>query len=130
MTWLIIIFMLVGFLLMLYVLYTIYRNYRGKSTAPRSYPPSSFMRQVGVRCPDYWVYNDDKGVCVNQFNIPVNDPESCYDQNNEKKFKNITRWPVNSNELDEVLKGRCDWIRDCGPTKKLPASWLGVDDHC
>ena len=123
-------YIILGFIFLLIILYFLYRYFRGKPKAPANYPSDSYMREVGLRCPDYWVYNQEKGVCVNQFNIPVNDPKTCYDQNNEKKFKEIRNWPVNTNEFDEVLKGRCEWLRECGPTKKIPASWVGVDQHC
>ncbi len=71
-------------------------------------------------------------MCVNQFNIPVNDPKACYDDGNgkAKKFTPITRWPINSNDLESVLKERCEWIRNCGPNNKLPASWIGIEDKC
>ena len=130
MTWLVVLYMVVGFFAIAFVLVSLYRYYWQKPTTPPRYPPDSYMRQVGLTCPDYWVYDATRDVCVNQFNIPVNDPKKCYDKNNEKKFNKITRWPVNSNEIDHVLQGRCDWVRQCGPSKKLPASWVGVEEHC
>ena len=127
---LIFLYVILGGLTVLFVLYTLYKYFLTRPMAPKPYPPNSYMRQIGVLCPDYWIYNDEKGVCVNQFNIPVNDPKKCFDNGNEKKFTPITKWPINSNDLDNVLKDRCDWIRKCGPNDKLPASWIGVEDNC
>lgn len=127
---LIFVYVILGGLTVLFVLYSLYKYYLTAPVGPKAFPPNSFMRQVGVLCPDYWIYNDAKKICVNQFNIPVNDPKKCYDNGNEKAFSPIEKWPINSNDVDNVLKDRCEWIRNCGPNNKLPASWLGLEDKC
>ena len=131
MTWLIFLYMTIGFLFLLFIIYLLYRYYLAKPIQPKRFPSDSYMKNMGLRCPDYWTYQN--GTCVNQFNIPVANPKFCYDdpKNKTKKFQPITRWPVNSNEVDDVLKDRCQWVRNCGPNNKLPASWVGIDEeHC
>ena len=132
MTWLIFLYMTLGFLGLLFIVYLLYRYYLSKPIHHKQYPPSSYMRNVGLHCPDYWIYREDTGDCFNQFNIPVVNPNTCYDDINSKtkKFDPISRWPVNTNEIDKVLKERCEWVRHCGPNKNLPASWQGVDGNC
>jgi hypothetical protein len=134
MSWLIFFYMILGFLVVLAVVYYLYKYYLSKPvTGTLPFPPNSYMRTIGLRCPDYWIFNESSGECVNQFNIPVTDPATCYDNvdSKTKKFTPITNWPINTNEVDQVLKTRCEWIRKCGPNKNLPASWVGIDnEHC
>lgn len=132
MTWLIFLYMTIGFLVLLFIVYLLYRYYLSKPVQEKPFPPNSYMRNIGLKCPDYWIFDETTGKCLNQFNIPVANLDKCYDDEKQKtkKFNPITRWPVNTNEFDEVLKERCDWVRNCGPNKNLPASWQGVDQNC
>ena len=111
------------------------------------WPPNDYMQSVGSKCPDYWTYigNDSKTgkvMCQNKFNIPVANAAQfgmCYDDvsgyDNVKLFNKIEKWPIPSGSIDNQLVGnnysfRCNWIKNCGPTDKTSASWLGIKDMC
>lgn len=116
-----------------------------KQHAKQHYPPDQYMRLVGAQCPDYWTYvgtdpnNSKHHLCKNSYNIPVNtdNPPTdgmvvvdnpCYDDalNKTKSFSTLNVWPVS----DSKLASRCDFIKKCGPTTSIPASWIGVDVNC
>ncbi len=121
-----------AFTVLFLILLVYYYVWPKRQVKEPAFPPNQFMREVGIQCPDYWIYDSTRNVCVNKFNIPLRDPQTCYDDEKArtKSFKKITRWPVHSNSLDEVLRGRCDWIRRCGPQKNINASWVGIDGLC
>jgi hypothetical protein len=69
------------------------------------WPPKQYMDTIGNKCPDYWIYNNNKKKCENKFNIPVNHGVAtgvttgattgatnsyyCYDTNVENTNDNI-----------------------------------------
>lgn len=114
-----------------------------KAETPR-FPSDNYMRAIGSRCPDYWVYNgrqtrkgpDGKqqlvDVCENKFNVDV--PNTCYD-NVDAKTKNFQA--VNWDKFRKSSYGnsdRCNWIRQCGRSNSGSgnswADWTGIAENC
>ena len=125
-----------GILFLLLIVYIVKSNkaksgLKGKS---KKMPPLEYMREIGSKCPDYWVYmGDDKNgnnICKNQYNIPVANASSskCYNdpQNKIMKFK-IANMQQSGNMDATASKQRCDFVSTCGPTASSSASWLGIN---
>ena len=98
-----------------------------KDKAP-VWPPAQYMKNVGGRCPDYYTYmgiSGGKDVCKNTFNIPTENNKCT--KNNSYSFSTYKKWPPTGN----ALKSRCNWMKQCGPSKDIPvASWTGLDQYC
>ena len=101
-------------------------------------PPLEYMRTIGARCPDYWVYMGEdptrKGyhICHNKFNIPVNNPDNtvCYTDKSgkTKSFKNADM--DEKGKMDATAeRERCEFVAQCGPSADMNASWLGVSSE-
>lgn len=134
-----ILYVTIGFIVIIAVIYYIYSLIYSSSSAnggnnnANDYPPDTYMREVGLQCPDYWSYDgvqNGRVMCRNTFNLPTNDPASCMSNGNTQTFSQINRWPVPTNELSNVLSDRCAWIQKCGEKSGQPASWIGVAEHC
>ncbi len=103
-------------------------------------PPLDYMRNVGSRCPDYWVdMGEDptrKGyhLCYNQLNIPINNPNNnvCYSDKDKrtKSFKDVyiteAGTMIDKDGGSEGEKERCRFVAQCGPSNNMTASWLGI----
>jgi hypothetical protein len=136
-----------GILFLLLIVYIIKSNKAksgliGKST---KMPPLDYMREIGSKCPDYWVYkgadpNPAKpgySICENVFNIPTQASRKdasgnlvCYDDSAAriKSFKNAAM--TADGKMDpEAEKQRCNFVTQCGPTSEMKASWLGVSSE-
>ena len=127
-----------GILFLLLIIYIIKSNkakagLTGKST---KMPPLDYMREIGSKCPDYWVYKGADparagySICENVFNIPTQANNGCYDDAaaRTKSFKNAA---MNAEgKMDpEAEKERCKFVNQCGPTPEMKASWLGVSSE-
>lgn len=135
-------------IVVLIIMYVIMRYVKHKGTVSKQFPSNQYMQEEGQRCPDYWQYVGMEGNnfrCRNSFNIPVrsNLPGGfqCYNAsttNKEAEFNKIRQFPTKpGNEMDSVLKTRCEWIKNCGATineqgNHVPAyaSWDGIDQYC
>lgn len=135
----------IGLIIVLWFFYWLYFHELNKSKKNvqinRRRPSDKYMENVGLKCPDYWVYtgDDQEGnyMCKNTFNIDVKTPKDnyqCFDPNtNIKTFSIIKKWENKSKEeRKDLASTRCKWIQNCGaaeiPTSK--AVWLGVDQYC
>lgn len=120
------------------------------------WPTERHMEKVGSECPTGWIYMgkdiDGQNICNNYYNIDIQKPKDCYDNNDSKikKFPVISNWdkcqsdPLNCPQLQK----RCRWIKKCGPKSNIQsitnnnrngdelntstpyASWIGVSDKC
>ncbi len=100
-------------------------------------PPLEYMREIGSKCPDYWVYKGadinklGSSICENVFNIPTQaSKKDCYDDSTAriKSFKNAAM--TADGKMDpEAEKQRCTFVNQCGPTSEMKASWLGVSSE-
>jgi len=128
-----------GILFLLLIVYIIKSNkaksgLTGKST---KMPPLDYMREIGSKCPDYWVYKGADpakagySICENVFNIPTQGSKSvCYDDAaaRTKSFKNAAMNDEGKMDPD-AEKERCNFVTECGPTPEMKASWLGVSSE-
>jgi len=104
-------------------------------------PPLDYMNNIGIKCPDYWVYAGTDGSgnykCVNKFNLDVANAGKCCTNttDNTAVFKALgsdKNWETMTDDektsfLNEELPGvgsRCNWISNC------KGVWLGVQNIC
>lgn len=140
-TFLVSIFALVGVIalvgLLLYYLAKWIKTWKAPQE-PR-FPSDNYMRTIGSKCPDFWVYKgtqkkeDGKyyNVCENTFNVLVG--SGCTDKDGKAYFT-----PINWDKFSKSSYGnsdRCNWIRKCGPGVENGqtnswASWIGIAEHC
>ena len=129
-------FALLGVFSVTALLYYLWLNYSYNSGSTIAWPPNKFMRAFGLKCPDSWKYVGQlptgESVCVNEYDIAVNNPGSCYsDQTNRvATFDPISHWPLSHNKRKSDLKSRCDWIKQCGTQPGMKAIWSGVAEYC
>ena len=127
-----------GILFLLLIIYIIKSNKAKSGLIGKSVkmPPLDYMREIGSKCPDYWVYKgaDPKkagySICENVFNIPVNAPSNCYDDPaaHTKSFKDA-KMDAEGKMDPDAEKERCEFVNKCGPTSEMKASWLGVSSE-
>ena len=132
-------FILLVIILMIYYFVT-KDKVDNRMTASNMLPPVDYMRNVGIRCPDYWEdlgedpSDSSKHICRNTFNIPVANVgnTSCYDNQTErtKKFTTAGSNDFNAN-MTQLARGnveneRCRFVQNCGPSPNEDASWLGI----
>jgi hypothetical protein len=122
-------------LVIMYMVMRYIKHDNDKTT--KMYPTRQYMQYEGQNCPDYWLYTN--GVCKNIYNISVPSNSTCYNHSindREAYFEPIHSFPKGpGNEMDNVLKSRCNWIRKCGPVDKNGhklgnAGWDGIDKYC
>lgn len=133
----------IGLLLVLAIVWFFVRRWldqKQDAVASQPWPPEGYMKTVGSKCPDYWVYegvdpkDPNKIICRNAYNIPIQDKtatsEICADSPdyNKKTFTDIKEWPPKTSE--ESVKERCAWISQCGPAPKIKGSWIGMHYFC
>ena len=128
-----------GILFLLLIVYIIKSNKAKSGLAGKStkMPPLEYMREIGSKCPDYWVYKGADpakagySICENVFNIPTQGSKlDCYDDSTTrtKSFKNAAM--TADGKMDpEAEKQRCNFVNQCGPTPEMKASWLGVSSE-
>jgi hypothetical protein len=114
-----------------------YKNKKNKDplTTNVTYPPSDYMLSQGLLCPDWWDPTDidtTKGVvtCSNPFGVKIqpNAPAIC---SNPSSFSYVPSWPpATETELKTLLKDRCTWVAQCGPTQNTPAAWTAINSIC
>ena len=115
------------------------KNKAQKDSKQVVWPPDDYMKNIGSKCPDYWVPVDVDGddtdvICQNKFNIPVASTkmgeDECYNEiagyPNSVKFNKIGKWPSKSADLTT----QCNWIKKCGVKPNVNASWIGIDNKC
>ena len=134
------------------IIFYIYKYYQKKNhqkIISDIFPPSDYMQNSGIKCPDYWVNvgidKDGKYICENKFNVSVkpNSNFKCNDTNNRTYFEptdskktweygdpNGLKTYTEKEKSDFVNKDRCSWINNCGPEEGLHAVWTGVEDIC
>jgi hypothetical protein len=121
-------------------------------------PPSSYMQNSGLKCPDYWVNTgiDSSGnyICKNSFNVKTHnpntgvykgkcdskimtfspiDPGHTWEYGNPNGLKSYSRkgkYQFLNNNVGSNAMSRCAWINNCGPTPTTQGVWQGVDDIC
>jgi hypothetical protein len=128
-----------GILFLLLIVYIIKSNKAKSGLVGKSVkmPPLDYMREIGSKCPDYWVYKGADpnkagySICENVFNIPTQSSKTdCYDDSTTrtKSFKNAAM--TADGKMDpEAEKERCKFVNQCGPTTEMKASWLGVSSE-
>jgi hypothetical protein len=135
---------LIGLIVILIIIYTFSRssiNKIDKSNIVKNWPPRQYMENVGALCPDYWVnmgpdkQNPNNHICMNRFNLDIVDPNNkiCY-SNIDAKQRSFPTMSVSDDKLvdkgkstQEGLKDICSFIKQCGPSANIHASWLGID---
>ena len=111
-------------------------NVSNKIVLNTQYPPSDYMLNKGLLCPDWWdaSIQNNQVTCTNNRKLIVNSSgNNCYSNtgSNSVTFPLISNWPITSkSELETRLKSRCDWINQCGPTNKTRASWMALNNIC
>ncbi len=126
-----------------------------KAANKKIMPPTSYMQNSGIRCPDYLsntnVTNNSYTCSNRDFNINVKDPGECYFDTENKlvNFKPLPEgktWelgdPSGLKSMTEQEKwdfvrekidgnpSRCDWIDKCGPAQGVEGIWQGVNKWC
>ena len=100
------------------------------TTSPKiTFPPTKYMEQIGGKCPDYWTYMGDQGgysYCKNTYKIDTNDTTTTCQTNYIKNFPSYKHW----SPTKAALTDRCNWIKSCGPTADVHASWIGMEKIC
>ena len=127
-----------GILFILLIVYIIKSNNAKSGLTGKSVkmPPLDYMREIGSKCPDYWVYKgaDPRkagySLCENLFNIPTQTNNECYDDSTTriKSFKDAKMDSEGKMDL-EAEKQRCNFVNQCGPTAEMKASWSGVSSE-
>ena len=125
-----------GILFLLLIVYIIKSNKAksGLTGNSKKMPPLDYMREIGSKCPDYWVYKgvDPTGkiLCENVFNIPTQ--TGCYDTDKIteriKSFKDA-KMTADGKMDKEAEKERCKFVNQCGPTSEMKESWLGISSE-
>lgn len=115
---------------------------RMKASVNTQMPPANYMREIGIRCPDYWEYlGEDPArngyhLCKNVYNIPIQQSNlsACYDDvsNRIKSFPTFKneQWSKGKNGLNITGEGTdklCNWVSQCGPRQNEEAAWMGVN---
>ena len=127
-----------GILFLLLIVYIVKSNKAKSGLTGNSVrmPPLEYMREIGSKCPDYWVYKgvDPTGkiLCENVFNIPTQVNNECYDSDKiDARIKSFKDAKIDENgKMDpEAEKQRCKFVNQCGPTPEMKASWLGVSSE-
>jgi hypothetical protein len=128
-----------GILFLLLIVYIIKSNKAKSGLVGKSVkmPPLDYMREIGSKCPDYWVYKGADpnkagySICENVFNIPTQSSKTdCYDDSTTrtKSFKNAAM--TADGKMDpEAKTQRCKFVNQCGPTPEMKASWLGISSE-
>ena len=121
-------------------------------------PPSSYMQNAGLKCPDYWVNTgiDSSGnyICKNSFNVQTHNPNmgpykgkcgskimtfSPIDQghtweygnpNGLKSYSDKEKYQFLNDNVGSNTMSRCAWLNNCGPNPTTQGVWQGVDDIC
>ena len=129
-----------GILFLLLIVYIVKSNKAKSGLTGNSVkmPPLEYMREIGSKCPDYWVYKgadprkSGYNLCENVFNIPTQANNVCYDSDKIteriKSFKDAKMDSEGKMDL-EAEKERCNFVNQCGPTAEMKASWLGVSSE-
>ncbi len=131
--------------IIIYLIFKLWAYYTAVSERRRKAairPPLDYMNNIGIKCPDYWVYTgkDANGnyKCVNKFNLDVADTGKCYTGSLEDKtsvFKALgsdKNWETMTDDertsfVNEEVSGvgsRCNWVSNC------KGVWLGVQNIC
>jgi len=126
-----------GILFLLLIVYIVKINNSKSSLTGNSVkmPPLDYMREIGSKCPDYWVYkgvdpaNAANILCENVYNIPTQaDNAICYTGDSAARIKSFKdpKMDVNGKMDIEAEKERCQFVNLCGPTSEMKAAWLGI----
>ena len=146
-----------------YLIYYLYVYLKYKSDQKKIAninPPSDYMQNTGIKCPDYWVNTgvDSNGnyKCHNSFNITTYQPTTgnFIDKCNKtdltfKKIKDGFTWEYNDpnglksytekerydflkddTDTNDNILSRCGWINNCGPSSSTQGIWSGVNEIC
>jgi len=127
-----------GILFILLIVYIVKSNKAKSGLVGKSerMPPLDYMREIGSKCPDYWLYKGADparagySLCENVFNIPTQ--TGCYDSDKvAERIKSFKDARINSEgRMDpEAEKERCKFVNQCGPTPEMKASWLGISSE-
>jgi hypothetical protein len=116
-------------------------------------PTPTYMEQVGLKCPDYWVYKDNDAngnyICEDSNKLMVqydkNKDAKCVNSTTNQvvfsKFDSKTPWAEMNDEerikftASKVGSGysRAEWIKKCGPNVgrgvSTRAIWSGLEKY-
>jgi len=122
-------------IILVLIWWAVLKSKRNKIPKPVEWPPQTFMKELGGKCPDYWTYlgdNDGSNICENTYNIKTKS-DWCHNKtklqsgHEYRDFPEYKQWPPTGKALTE----RCKWIKKCGPSKMaLDATWIGMDKIC
>ena len=100
---------IVGFVILIsYLISYIYYYFKSRNDQKlmlQVNPPSQYMQQSGIKCPDYWVNTgvDDKGnyICKNMFNLNVNTSTDITKMGESASCANVKCF---NNNTDRIVK--------------------------
>ena len=93
-----------GILFILLIVYIVKSNKAKSGLVGKSerMPPLDYMREIGSKCPDYWLYKGADparagySLCENVFNIPTQ--TGCYDSDKAaERIKSFKNAKINTN---------------------------------
>ena len=117
-------------------------------------PTPTYMEQVGLKCPDYWMYmgNDSNGnyICKDKNNLmkqySKSSDEKCINSSNEVNFPKFDNSKSSWAEMKDEAKidftglkvnnnsySRSEWVKKCGPSVgkgvTTRAVWSGLEKY-
>jgi len=142
---------------LIYYLYEYMKYQMDKKTAENTNPPSNYMQNSGIKCPDYWVNTgidrDGNYKCTNSFNIETVNPTTgnykgkCNptdmtfphiddgytwefgDPDGLTSYSDQEKYDFLNKSYGNSLS-RCQWINYCGPSTNTQGIWSGINEIC
>ena len=140
---------IVGFVILIsYLISYIYYYFKSRKNQElmlQVNPPSQYMQQSGIKCPDYWVNTgvDDKGnyICKNMFNLNVHNSTkpatgscstvNCYANPTERNIKfsaidNKSTWEPNdpNGKTSFTDKEKYDFVNSANTGTTSRCDWI------
>ncbi len=137
-----------------YYLYDYIKKMNEEQQISQIFPSPTYMQNVGINCPDYWVNMgivDGNIKCKNSFNIPINGHEEskCTDEmyfipvetgktweygnpNNLKSLTDKEKFDFLNKKIDgnDDSMSRCEWVNKCSQSENTQGIWQGVNEIC
>lgn len=102
MNYFVIILAIIGVLLFAIAAYYVYMRIQSNVPTQHAWPPTQYMKQVGVHCPDMWEAiespeSDQNVRCVNPYATVTDVNNTCYDPNGPDPstkmfYKDFPKW--------------------------------------
>lgn len=131
----------IGLMAVATILYYWYLSYKHEQrrSAEEDWPTPTYMKNIGAKCPTGWEhvgFDEDTRmeICRNVRDIPISEENnpSCYSDiaTKTQQFTELKNWPLRRSERQSKLQDRCEFVRKCGKTDGLYATWYGIADLC